>query len=424
MGSYINFKNYGVTSQTEGSGSKQAENPSLARQSSVYSLTFEELQNTLDGVGKDFGSMNMDELLKSIWTAEGNQPVISSGDIRQGIPFPGGNLNKQGSLTLPRTLSQKTVDEVWKDLLKETDNMRDGNGGMNLSEREATLSEMTLEEFLSRAGVVGGTTHFGRSYNGSHGDITQQDNSNADLPFGFPQTEVSYESRSNNVIKNRNAVHNPYSSLGLNSGGITPQQQPRQQQQPLLPKQVTLAFASPLNEGNNAQLTSLGTRSPLVRRGDPFMDNSATQSCVRQSREIGIASLAPRVAIPVGYHKSQLTSNMNPDRNLDASSLSHSPYAYNEGTNGRRTGTFEKVVERRRKRMIKNRESAARSRARKQAYTLELEAEVAKLKEVNEEMQSKQEEFMEMQKNQILEKMNMPWGSKRLCLRRTLTGPW
>lgn len=388
MGSYINFKNYGgATSQPEGSGSKPAENISLARQSSVYSLTFEELQNTLDGAGKDFGSMNMDELLKNIWTAESTQPMISSGDIRQGIPLPSGNLKKQGSLTLPRTLSQKTVDEVWKDLLKETDNVKDGNGGMNLSEREATLSEITLEEFLFRAGVVGETTHLtGRPNNGGpHGDISKQDNSNADLPFGFPQPEISYESRRNNVIENSNAVRNPYSNLILNSRGITTQHQSQQQQQqqhhrqqqqhrlhqqkqqPLLPKQVTLAFASPMNAGNNAHLTNLGTRNPLVRREDTFMNNSATQSCVGQNREISIASLAPRVAVPVGSPKSQLTSNMNPDRNLDVSILSHSPYAYNDGTHGRKTGTFEKVVERRRKRMIKNRESAARSRARKQA---------------------------------------------------------
>ncbi|KAL8097113.1 hypothetical protein AgCh_030279 [Apium graveolens] len=411
MGSYFNFKNYGgATSQQEGSGSKPAENLSLARQSSVYSLTFEELQNTFDGAGKDFGSMNMDELLKNIWTAEGTQPMISSGDIRQGIPLPGGNLKQQGSLTLPRTLSQKTVDEVWKDLLKETDNVKDGNGG-----------------------VVGETAHItGRPNNGG-----SQVNSNAALPFGFAQPEISYESCRNNVRENSNAVRNPYSNLVLSSRGITSQQQSQQQQQqhrllqqhqqkqqPLLPKQVTLAFASPTNAGNNANLTSPGARNLLVRRGDPFMNNSATQSCVRQNREISIASLAPRVAVPVGSPKSQLASNMNPDRNLDSSILSHSPFAYNDGTQGRKTGTFEKVVERRRKRMIKNRESAARSRARKQAYTLELEAEVAKLKEVNEEMQNKQEKFMEMQKNQILEKMNMPWGSKRLCLRRTLTGPW
>ncbi|KAL5209518.1 hypothetical protein ABZP36_005141 [Zizania latifolia] len=46
----------------------------------------------------------------------------------------------------------------------------------------------------------------------------------------------------------------------------------------------------------------------------------------------------------------------------------------------------EKTVERRKKRMIKNRESAARSRARKQAYTNELENKIAWLEEENERL--------------------------------------
>ncbi|OAY79115.1 ABSCISIC ACID-INSENSITIVE 5-like protein 2 [Ananas comosus] len=46
----------------------------------------------------------------------------------------------------------------------------------------------------------------------------------------------------------------------------------------------------------------------------------------------------------------------------------------------------EKTVERRQKRMIKNRESAARSRARKQAYTHELENKVSRLEEENERL--------------------------------------
>ncbi|XWS73916.1 hypothetical protein CRYUN_Cryun02cG0170100 [Craigia yunnanensis] len=41
------------------------------------------------------------------------------------------------------------------------------------------------------------------------------------------------------------------------------------------------------------------------------------------------------------------------------------------------------AVERRQRRMIKNRESAARSRARKQTYTVELELELNQLKQEN-----------------------------------------
>ncbi|KAK1650483.1 hypothetical protein QYE76_068288 [Lolium multiflorum] len=51
-------------------------------------------------------------------------------------------------------------------------------------------------------------------------------------------------------------------------------------------------------------------------------------------------------------------------------------------------GPVEKTVERRKKRMIKNRESAARSRARKQAYTNELENKISLLEEENERLRN------------------------------------
>lgn len=50
----------------------------------------------------------------------------------------------------------------------------------------------------------------------------------------------------------------------------------------------------------------------------------------------------------------------------------------------------ERSLEQRQKRMIKNRESAARSRARKQAYTVELEAQVTELKEENAKLKQEQ----------------------------------
>ncbi|KAG8059332.1 hypothetical protein GUJ93_ZPchr0002g24400 [Zizania palustris] len=66
------------------------------------------------------------------------------------------------------------------------------------------------------------------------------------------------------------------------------------------------------------------------------------------------------------------------------------PFVFNGGMRGRKTSGIEKVILRRQRRMIKNRESAARSRQKKQTYMMELEAEVAKLKELNEGLQKKQ----------------------------------
>ncbi|KAJ4897817.1 Polyadenylate-binding protein/Hyperplastic disc protein [Raphanus sativus] len=81
---------------------------------------YQSLGETFGGPGKDFGSMNMDELLKSIWTAEEAQAMSmtsSAAATAVAQPCGGGNLQRQGSSTLPRTISQKTVDEVWKCLI-------------------------------------------------------------------------------------------------------------------------------------------------------------------------------------------------------------------------------------------------------------------------------------------------------------------
>ncbi|KAK5774535.1 ABSCISIC ACID-INSENSITIVE 5-like protein 7 [Gossypium arboreum] len=426
MGSHLNFKDFGDAPSMEGNESKPLGNFPLTRQSSIYSLTFDELQNTFGGIGKDFGSMNMDELLKNISTAEETQAFMTASVPGGEGSLSGGNLQRQGSLTLPRTLSQKTVDEVWRNLMKENDGAKDGSsggggGGANLPQRQRTLGEMTLEEFLVKAGVVReDMQQFGVPNNtGFFG------NNNSGVALGFQQTN-----RNNGFLSNNNSVLSqpprlPQNMTGTKSSQPQPQQQqqqqpPQQQQQqpqarPLFPKQQTVAFAPSMHLMNNTQLASPGGRSSMVGIGDPSMNSNIVQSSGLQSGGMGI--------VGIGSPASQISSDVISKNSVDTSSLSPVPYVFGRGR--KCSAALEKVVERRQRRMIKNRESAARSRARKQAYTLELEAEVAKLKEINEELQKKQEEMMEMQKNQTLEAVNRAWGGgKRQCLRRTLTGPW
>ncbi|KAE8007978.1 hypothetical protein FH972_004531 [Carpinus fangiana] len=347
MGSYMNFKNFSDAPPGDGSNRKPQGNSTLARQSSVYSLTFDEFQNTMGGLGKDFGSMNMDELLKNIWTAEEIQALTSSAGGGEGN-VPGGNLQRQGSLTLPRTLSQKTVDEVWRDLFKEGSGAaQDGSGtrGSNLPQRQQTLGEMTLEEFLVRAGVVREDTQpIGRPNNTLfYGDLSQPNN-NTSLAFGFQQ-----------------------------------------------PVQI-----------NNAQLPSPQRRGAMVGVAEPSVNTTLVQGSGLQGGGIGMVGVGPggvSVTSVAGSPASQISSDVIAKSSVDKSSLSPVPYVFSRGR--KCGGALEKVVERRQRRMIKNRESAARSRARKQAYTLELEAEVAKLKEMNQELQKKQEEIMEMEKKEV-----------------------
>lgn len=413
MSSFINFKNFGDTSQQEANVNKQMmANSPLTRQSSIYSLTFDELQNTLGGGGKDFGSMNMDELLKNIWSAEETQAIASTSSfgIDGNVANNGNNnmiMQRQGSLTLPRTLSQKTVDEVWRELFKSSSNgeVKDGDliGQTNLQpqQREPTLGEITLEDFLLKAGVVTENTQIqtnGRSY---FGDVQQPNVENNSFIFGF-------QNQNPNQGFQQQTVRNTEAKNGLNlQPNTTPNPKPKPKPQPLFPKQAALDFTAPLT----GQLASpIGKSENSVKTN--LVQVSGVESNVMNIKTLGaIAAGSPRNLIP----KSNFDSTPSPPL-----------YAFGEGgLRGRKSsGTLEKVVERRRRRMIKNRESAARSRARKQAYTLELEAEVAKLKELNHELLKKQEEIMDMQNNQVVERMKLPWGSKRLCLRRTLTGPW
>ncbi|GLT27905.1 hypothetical protein SLA2020_028710 [Shorea laevis] len=81
----------------------------------------------------------------------------------------------------------------------------------------------------------------------------------------------------------------------------------------------------------------------------------------------------------------------------------------------------DKATQQKQRRMIKNRESAARSRERKQAYTIELESLVTQLEEENarllrEEAELNKERFQQLMKNLIPveEKPRIPRALKRV----------
>ncbi|CAL5005763.1 unnamed protein product [Urochloa decumbens] len=343
----------------------------LSRQGSIYSLTFDEFQSTLGGMGgglgKDFGSMNMDELLRSIWTAEESQAMASASASAApaGADDGAAALQRQGSLTLPRTLSIKTVDEVWRDFVRE--GAPPGAGAEaepQQPNRQPTLGEMTLEEFLVRAGVV---------------------------------------------------RDNPAAAAMAVAAAVPAAQ-------PVAPRPIqAVSNGASIFFGNFGAAGDAGTGAmgfAPVGIGDQAMGNGGLMPGVA-----GMASAALTVS-PVDTAVAQLDSVGKGNGDL-SSPMAPVPYHFEGVIRGRRSGAgVEKVVERRQRRMIKNRESAARSRARKQAYTMELEAEVQKLKELNAELQKKQEEIMEMQKNQVLEVVSNPYAQKKRCLRRTLTGPW
>ncbi|KAF5802455.1 putative transcription factor bZIP family [Helianthus annuus] len=281
---------------------RRAESGGLGRLSSLYDLTLDEVQHQLGDLGKPLSSMNLDELLKSVWTAESNMNVDYS---HLGQHVPGPSLARQSSINLAQDLRKKTVDEVWQGIQQgknKGSNNSSGSGNNDGDkrgnrERQPTLGEMTLEDFLLKAGVVTGS--------------------------GKKNVDVNQE----------NANHQ--------------QAQWMQYQVAPIPQQhVYMSGHHPVQ-----QSLSIGA--------NPMMDMVYPET---------------QMAMSPSHLMHNLSDTQTPGRKRVASG-----------------DVIEKTVERRQKRMIKNRESAARSRARKQAYTHELENKISRLEEENELLKRQKE---------------------------------
>lgn len=276
---------------------------SLARQGSLYSLTLDEVQSHL---GEPLHSMNLDELLKSVFPDGLDTDVGTTTQYEQTS-----GLLRQGSIVMPPELSKKTVDEVWKGI-QDVPKRNIEEGGRRRRERQPTLGEMTLEDFLVKAGVV-----------------------------------------AEGYLKDLNDVGNVAQIGSAGAAGLTAGAQWLDHYQ----QQITA-----IEPHQHGQLSVPGAYMPTRLALQPL---NVGQSAILES-----------------YSDGHITSPM-------MGALSDSP------TPGSKRGSpgdvADKLMERRQKRMIKNRESAARSRARKQAYTNELENKVSRLEEENERLKKQKE---------------------------------
>ncbi|XP_076886790.1 ABSCISIC ACID-INSENSITIVE 5-like protein 2 [Bidens hawaiensis] len=275
-----------------GSNGEPKSDDGLGRQTSIYDLTLDEVQHQLGHLGKHFTSMNLDDLFKTISNAETNMNLQYSNHAQHG---PVSSLARQSGLNLTQDLRKKTVDEVWQGIQQGSQNTQNNNNNNSSSgnnnnnndkrgdrERQPTLGEMTLEDFLVKAGIVAGSG-----------------TKNVDSNQQWMQYQVA----------------------------------PIQQQQVYVPGHHT------------------GGQQSLTIGANPMMD--------------------------LGYSETTqmtLSDTQTPGRKRVASG-----------------DVMEKTEERRQKKMIKNRESAARLRARKQAYTHELENKISRLEEENERLKRQKE---------------------------------
>ncbi|RRT62525.1 hypothetical protein B296_00036297 [Ensete ventricosum] len=136
----------GVGSSDDG---QRSQTQGLTRQGSFYNMTLNEVQSHL---GEPLHSMNLDDLLKTVFAAKGNQSSSMDLDSPGDQYASDFGLHRQGSITMSRELSKKTVDEVWRDI--QLGKEKGDEVQRSVHGRQPTLGEMTLEDFLVKAGVV------------------------------------------------------------------------------------------------------------------------------------------------------------------------------------------------------------------------------------------------------------------------------
>ncbi|XWS28578.1 hypothetical protein CRYUN_Cryun25bG0082200 [Craigia yunnanensis] len=345
---------------------------SLNKQNSIFSLTLDEIQLKS---GKTFGSMNMDEFLANLWNVEENQ---APPQLNQNEPINdkglGGQptLARQGSFSIPTPLCKKTVDEVWFEIQKELPQQKKDNNITDHEplQRQQTFGEMTLEDFLIKAGVVQEPSGSSQQKKVT---LIQTNGTSLDTNYGMGQLIGSSQQKMLTPIQNSNA------SLDANFG---------------MRHVMGLGFPGHQIVANNLEAAGNGYAAayPIFTQSETIMGESSN---VAENGKRTNGLLEPAVL-------------QNKKRIID--------------------GPPEVVVERRKRRMIKNRESAARSRARKQAYTVELELELNQLKQENAMLKQLAEENEQRRKQEVLKrKQSTPAQrkvDKMMTLRRTVSLGW
>ncbi|KAJ8750268.1 hypothetical protein K2173_014183 [Erythroxylum novogranatense] len=320
-------------------------NLDMNHQNSILSLTLNEIQLKR---GKSVGSMNMDEFLANLWSGDEGQvlPHINLNESTQNFSTVVNQtpLRRQGSFSIPTPLCKKTVDEVWYEIQREQPyDQKPVTVGAHRHplDGQPTLGEITLEDFLIKAGVVHEVTSQEKALSSG-----QNENSCIEVNFGvglggFSITTTHHQ----NVGTNMLAAGNGFSSYQM----------------------------FPQGQGYGGEAAPSNGKD---EKGEGLV-------------ELGAQQIKKKIV----------------------------------------DGPPEVLVERRQRRMIKNRESAARSRARKQAYTVELELELNQLREENAKLkqivvQIEQKRKEEVAKRKQSTTLPQQKADKGKTLRRTTSLAW
>ncbi|VAH82031.1 unnamed protein product [Triticum turgidum subsp. durum] len=319
-----------------------------ARQSSIFALTLDELQYSVCEAGRNFGSMNMDEFMSNIWNAEEFQAATGGGLVGMEMaPVVGAGGGRGGG----------------------------DAGGSNLARQESfslppPMCQKTVEEVWDEINREPRPVH-----------VQPQ----AAQPSQQPPVQPSLEQ----FLVKAGVVR------GSGSGGQAPvpvdmvhgQMNPAQQGQQPGPMMYPMAPANGM--------------FPVMGDGMGFIPNGYAG--------IVVVRPPPPPQGGVGIVSPGSSDGRSAMTQADMMNCMGDGAMMESGGTRKRGASedpsCERSIERRHRRMIKNGESAARSRARKQAFTVELEAELNHLKEENARLKAEEKIILLTKKQMLVKKM-------------------
>ncbi|KAF7024702.1 hypothetical protein CFC21_037011 [Triticum aestivum] len=352
MSKDLNFSEEEVTSHPRIlEGEEQTVAP--ARQSSIFAPTLDEPQYSMCEAGRNFGSMNMDEFMSNTWNAKEFQaatggvlvgmevaPVVGADGGRGGEDAGESNLARQESFSLPPPLCWKMVEEVWAEINRET-------RPVHSQPQSARPSPLIPVKPPTRNG--GGVA--ANEQQGTLGEMTLEQflvkvgvvrGSGTDGQASVPVGMVHGQ-------MNPAPANGMFQVMGDGMVFIPNGYAGMVVVPPPPPPQGGVGIVSPGSSDGRSTMTEVDMMNCMGDRA--MMENGG-------ARKRGVSE----------------------------------------------DQSYERSIECRHHRMIKNHESAAQSRGRKQAYTKELEAELNHLKEENARLKA-EETILLTKKQMLVEKM-------------------
>nr|APG57188.1 ABI5 [Triticum aestivum] len=339
-----------------------------ARQSSIFALTSDELQYSVCETGRNFGSMNMDEFMSNIWNAKEFQaatsgvlvgmevdPVVGAGRGGGGEDARGTNLAWQESFSLPPQLCQETVEEVWTEINREPRPVH------SRPQSARPSPQIPVQPLAGNGGAVAANDQWG-----TLGQMTLEQflvkigvvrgsgtGGQATVPVGMVHGQMNLVQQGQQpspVMYPMAPANGMFHVMGNGMGFVPNGYAGIVVVPPPPPPQGGLGIVSPGSSGGRSAMTQVDMMNSM---GDGAMMENGS---------------ARKRAAPEDQ-------------------------------------SCERSIERCHHRMIKNRESAGQSRARKQAYTVELEAELNHLKEENSHLKDEEKTILLTKKQMLVEKV-------------------